>query len=563
MIKNFLRILFLLLFPALLFSEAPSVSVSIDQDEIGLNEQAEITVELNQQAQKIKPPKSKGFDLAQAGQSQNSQVSIINGKVTQKTSFTYTFLLSPKKTGTLEIPPFEVTINQQSYFTKSLALKVVKGAKKKNKGSGGIFSPFEELFNEKEKVPEIFVRLVPSLNSAYQNQQVVVDVYLLSSDKDAFDYEYKETVPVRTDKAFLIDLTPAIPSNQMQVVRDGNFYRKLYERIVLFPIEAGQVAVSPPSLIAVTPYGQLRVLGDAVAVNSVRLKEESGISYIGNLEVERDKPAGRIDAGKDIELTVRMKGDGNLKSLSNPYGDLKIDGLFISSPETQLKLQSFKNGTAVFEQEIKYKILAQKAGDYAIPPVKINYYDRNIKPRAAEIGSFSLKVLDNKNIAAQKEYHYKNIGRPENFQFLLFNPLVILILVLFIMLPVASWFYGRHKTRMRTDLDYARNFLAGKKFSRYLSDARKSYEKGDYPSFYVALQKGVFYYLTDKLRLPQGIPFRELLTCLKERNFQDEVISAVKEINEECMTGAYSGKIIKADLDILLKKAETVFGSVH
>lgn len=210
------------------------------------------------------------------------------------------------------------------------------------------------------------------------------------------------------------------------------------------------------------------------------------------------------------------------------------------------------NNKALFQQSIKYSILAQKAGNIFIPETIIKYYDDNLKQQEMKINSFAIKVNDKVSVVSTENYHLKAVDNPVYFRLLLLNPFCLLIILLSVVMPVLAFFYGNHQEKMTEDSNYSRRFLANKRLSKYFSEAKKLLENKSYKDFYTALQKGIFYYITDKLNIPSGIGYKELINILRDRNISDEKIGLFEKIYQDCSKNAYSTQADESIADEIL-----------
>jgi len=112
---------------------------------------------------------------------------------------------------------------------------------------------------------------------------------------------------------------------------------------------------------------------------------------------------------------------------------------------------------------------------------------------------------------------------------------------------------------LETDGEYSRKFLAKKRLSKYLSEAETYLSRGEYPEFYRALQKGVFYYITDKAGISRGLGIKAILQELRAMSIDEKIIGRIEYIYEECNYSAYSGVKNATNADNLLSEAKTIF----
>src|SRR6056297_2505826 len=94
-----------------------------------------LTYIVNAQADRFLPPEINNFSvLAGPSTSTSSNVSIINGKVTQSFELKYTYILEPVKEGAFEIQPAGVMVDGEKYASKPVKIEVVRGGAEKTGG---------------------------------------------------------------------------------------------------------------------------------------------------------------------------------------------------------------------------------------------------------------------------------------------------------------------------------------------------------------------------------------------------------------------------------------------
>lgn len=113
-----------------------AVKVEMSHDTVGLNGYMEITFEIeNKKIQKFTPPDFSEFEIQ--GPFSSSMMSIVNGETTQRVSYTYR--LTPKKTGKLTIGAATIETNEGLIKTDKQNVVAVeyyemKPQRKPNKG---------------------------------------------------------------------------------------------------------------------------------------------------------------------------------------------------------------------------------------------------------------------------------------------------------------------------------------------------------------------------------------------------------------------------------------------
>ena len=104
-----------------LFSQDFEVVVS--DNKVGLNESFEISFILNESGKSFTPPPFSDFQILR-GPSKSSSTSIINGQMSQETSYSY--VLKPLKIGVFTILPASIKVKGKTIGTKPVTIQVQK-----------------------------------------------------------------------------------------------------------------------------------------------------------------------------------------------------------------------------------------------------------------------------------------------------------------------------------------------------------------------------------------------------------------------------------------------------
>ncbi|MEN9609896.1 MAG: hypothetical protein RLZZ628_710 [Bacteroidota bacterium] len=128
--------------------------MTLSEDTIGLNGSLEMRLTLeNAQARKFNPPNLDGFEVQ--GPSQSTSVSIVNGDMSQIS--TYTYYLKPKSVGVFKIGAATVATETGELASESKQIVVLeKFESSKPKSTARQRNPFG--FNDSEDAFDIFQR---------------------------------------------------------------------------------------------------------------------------------------------------------------------------------------------------------------------------------------------------------------------------------------------------------------------------------------------------------------------------------------------------------------------
>ena len=516
------------------YAQSPKVNFSIDRKQIPANETAIIRIESEQPIQ-ITPPQGDGFQIEFAGETVSKQISIVNFNMTSIDSHVYEFRVIPKKNGEIEIGAFEIVYKGDTFYTEKVQIQVVKAEKNTQKMSQQNQGPddFFDDFFQRPRVPSLFLRLFPESTTVYQNQAVVINAIEFATAEDVLDSRLVQASPINSPKMSMIDISDTLTNEKVftQNIQGITYYGKIIKRYVAFPMETGVVSIVPPSLVAMTKYGQIALQGENVGVNSIAVNAKTGFHYIGDLQVKMQVSTNRAMVGRALDVSMRFEGTGNISVFSNPYQNVTIDGLFFTQPQMDSRFLEWKNNKARFVMELRYSIIPQKDGEFTIPEVLLEYYDDKLNQKSVKLDAVRLRIdqKENANEVAQKAT-LKTVDNMGDYRFVMASPVSICFVGLFTLLPFVSIAYGRHQKRMQSDVSYSRKVLANRRLAKYLEDAKKYWKMGAAKDFYLAMQKGLFYYVADKFNLSQGIEYKKLVKHLESAGIDEDTISAFRGV---------------------------------
>jgi hypothetical protein len=550
----------MLMSPAALSADDAAIAIHADPQEIELGDQSTIVLDLGAEATKVVPPDVDEAELHYAGKGSSTSISIINGKASQKTSVLYNFLFVPKRKGNFTIPSFEVVVNGKSYKTDPFQIRVTaQGAHPQQ--SNDPFAEFDELFNRtRPRIPEVYLRLTPTKNYVRQNEQLVLTMEEMTTDPSALQWQLAEASPAFFDKMVTMDAGQTLRGENVR--REGDWYVRPVKRVAIFPVDAGDLAIRAPVLVALSPYGQLRLTSHDIAIRVVQPNQTGGIPYIGKLQIKAVLSTNSVPVGSSVDLTYEMTGDGNMKLFADPLRGVNIPGAFLSAPISQNEITGWNGREAAFRQRVTYSVLAQKEGTVRIPPLSLSVIDSAGGIQKSDAPELVLKVLPAAPIIGKSYAAFRNVEHPADRRFLLENPLCWILLVLSVMALTAGIFYGRYQMRLESDPAFARNMRSGKRLSGQLAAAEAELDAGRTKEFHRELQKGLFYYFADKYNLPAGITFQEMAERLRVLKLPRGAVEEFEAIWKECSAAAYGGPA-SGEARKLLERASVLIDSLR
>ena len=352
-------IVLLLITGATLF--AAGVKATLDKREIYRGDTVKLTITAEGDDVRF-PVITKIGGAAVLGTSSAQQTTIINGAVTQSRSQSYTF--APQKT--TKIPPFSVDVDGKVYKTAPLTVKVVKPTASK---AGAPFVLEMKLSKNRVKVGES-VRL---------------------------DLKFKQKRGVKADK---IELTP--PSLENFWVKEikgskqsleGDYVVQTYSYL-LFPQKPGEYTI--PAVVAnigtrVPIKRGMGVFSDSffddpffnsfgsslqwkkLFSNEEKLHVDplpDNLEVYGHFSIKADVDKHEVTAGKPVNLTITIEGEGNVDDIQK--FDLDIPDAVVYSDEPKVT-SHLENGK--YKGTFTQKVAIVADHDYTIPPVTFTYFD--------------------------------------------------------------------------------------------------------------------------------------------------------------------------------------------
>jgi len=282
MLKNKFFFIIFFYINNILFSNNPDIQISINSSEIFINEQTYINIFIDQKVDNIESPKSDSYKIDFSGENINSKVVVENGKLKTKLIFVYSFILKPLKKGKLKIDSFNIYIDNNKYQTETIFINVKSKSKEyKSKNYEDEIKNFEKII--KKEIPEIYFRLIPSKNIYYQNEQIILEGYIISVDKSVFDYKFIEVSPIFSGKFIIYDISKTI-DNKLYF-RNGYFIQT-FKRYIMYSIEKGLNGIGSPEIVAVSPYGQIKLKTENIGIEITNINNSNTIHYLGDLFIK-------------------------------------------------------------------------------------------------------------------------------------------------------------------------------------------------------------------------------------------------------------------------------------
>ena len=391
--KNYLFLLFFIVKSVLL--TAQTFSATINKNKVGLNEQFTLTYTLDDSGDRFVAPNLSNFSVL-AGPSTSSSTSIINGKVSKETSYTYR--LRSKKVGAFTIYPAKIRVKGKELQSNTLSIQVLKSSPKATSNT----SP------EAIAKRNVFVQLELSNSNPYVGEQVIAS-YKLYFSQEVRSPELLETPTFTGFWHEEFDLGKNYPISETYI-KGKKFQVAVLKKMVLIPQHSGALSIAPMELEVpvATPTNQRDFFGrrtsrivNIICSTGKRMLEVKALpkqnmpvdfcGAVGSFEFTTKLDRDSIQTNESANLSLRVSGSGNLRMIELPEFDVPID-IEAYEPKYKENINLEKFGLSGFKRE-EYLLIPRNKGVYKIGSVRFSYFNPSKeKYITVESPSYTLKV---------------------------------------------------------------------------------------------------------------------------------------------------------------------------
>ncbi len=554
----------LLIFGTLCSNAQVDFDVRVSKKKLAINERLRVDFVMNENGDDFIPPSFSEFNLI-AGPNQSISNSWINGKRTF--SKTYTYFLSPKKTGIYKIGSAKISFSGKTYKTSDVSINVINAVNKPSKSSSN-----EYLADENIHLIAEISKIDPFLNEAVS---ITYKLYFRDPIKISDAREI-------TSPKFEDFWTNSIDIPQLKVrpgSYEGESYNEvLWKKTVAYPQKTGKLEIEPLTinLVVEIPTKQRDFFGNIIykqvsrSVNAgkrvINVKDlpkrnqpESFTGAVGKFYLDVLVNKRSLKSSESFEATVKISGQGNLKLFDLPK--IKVPNSFeLYEPEYNEKITTDIQGMNGNVKNV-YTIIPNYPGKYPIPKIEFTYFDPKKELYRTLISSDHIidvygdnlpsNVISNKNNSINNQK--TNLEKSQNLKFIKFKSdfysidkiefwqkkyFWISYILPLIILPLISFFKKILSNKVLNDTSVIlkkRNKLAIK----FLGNAKN--QIGNKSIFYDSLEKALYNYLKAKLQIETVDMQKKLIAdLLKERKVKIETVELFLKVIENCEMARYS-----------------------
>ncbi len=562
------------------------------QSAVVVGEKFQLVYTLNKEGSDIRLPSLQDFQILMGpSTSYSTSTSIVNGKVSRETSYTFTFILKALKEGEFTIPAATIKVDDEKVNSNAVKIKVVKAdaqAQQQNQESQSGTAPSDD---------DLFITMTPSKKNVYQGESLVLTTKIYTK----VNLEGLSDIKQPSLSAFI---TQTLKNQEgiswsMENVNGRTYNVGTFEQKLLFPQKAGKTTIDPIEIEFMVrqrvarsrsrnPFDDFfesnyrtvkkRVKSKPVTINVKALPSDRPEGYsggVGQLSMKASVNKNDVAVNDGITLKVVISGSGNHKFIEDPIIQFPADfddfDAKISNNITNTA--SGMKGSKTYE----YLMIPRHAGTFTIPSVKFAYFDPakgqyqtndsepiTITVERGEGSETATSGIVRSNVTKEnvkfigKDIRFiktdKTVLKPIGTFFIgslsyylaLFIPLSLFILVFFI---------NQKRLKENSNITLMKTKKANKVAIKRLKKSAHFLKTGEKEAFYEEVLRALWGYLSDKLSLPLSELSKDNAgEILKQSNVSDDVITDIMSILDTCEFARYAPASGTGEMDKLYKQ---------
>ena len=516
-------------------------------------------------------------------QGRSTSVQIMNGKRTESSQTTYSYILKPLKAGKYTLPKASAKVKGNEIYSETHTIEVVSSGSSSSSSSGQQSSQSQTRQSSQAQQgvisdSDLFLRLSLSRSDVVVGEPVVATIKLYqrtnisgfeSASFPSFNGFWSQELEAPTNIEF------------QRETYDGQIYNAaVLRKFLLIPQRQGQITIDPAELVCLVSvrvssggnsifdgffddYRTVRkkVQTKPVTVNVSALPAGAPASFgggVGEFTISAAVSKDSLKTHEAATLVVTVAGKGNVSLLEAPKVSFPPDMEVYDTKVTN----NIAPGGLTGSRKYEYPFIPRSYGDFVIEPIKYSYYDVNKKKYVTlQTEPIALNVLkgneteasgpmlvpgvgqkDVKNLDSDIRYiNVKDPGLVAKGRFLVGSGLFWTVVSLLVVLAVVLWLLLRRMAARKADIAGTRNRKATKMALKRLQLAGTFLKQNLYTAFYEELHKALLGFISDKLTIPVAELSRDRIAeALKEGNVPEEYINTFIGILDACEFARYS-----------------------
>ena len=575
-----------------------------------VGERFRITYKVNtRDAKEFRAPDMKSIEiLTGPATSTASSTTIINGKVENSTTITYTYTAVATEEGDVELDGATIKAGGKQITSNKLTIKVLPPdqASAQQTGTSGQTNSRQSSGQTSSDVSadDLFMLATVDKTTVYEQEALLLTfkIYKLPSvDLQSMSNKMPDLKNFHVQEVEL----PQQKEFNLEHYNGRNYQTMVWSQYVLFPQHSGELEIPATPFEGVIAQRVENNSGDIFDMffNSSRFVEVKKDLTSRSIKVNvKPLPQGKTDAfyggvgdfnisstisGTDVTandavtLRIILSGTGNLKLVKTP--EVKFPQDFdIYDPKVENKY-TIKGGRQTGNKVYEYLVIPRHAGQYTIPAVEFQYFDpKSGSYKTVKTDEYTLNVAkgqgggesqgsvsyvnkeDLKFVGQDVRFHATPVKLKSDgtqfygsylFWLCLALPLVILLIVVAISAKRIADNANIAKVRVKKASSVA---------TKRLKAARKLMKENRKDQFYDEMMRALLGYFGDKLSIPVAELSKDNIeTELKRRDVPEEPVKQVIGLLDDCEFARYAPGDDSGRMDRLYDQAAAVIGQIE
>lgn len=553
-------------------------------DVVVVGDQFRLSYKVNtQDIDDFSAPAVSGFDILMGpSRSMQSSFQMINGRTTQSSSVTFTYILNATKAGTYTIGPASVTVNGKKHQSNSLRIQVLPPDKTRsnsssnsgsNSGGGRMHT---QDAGSQITGKDLFIAVTASKKRVYEQEAILLTykVYSLVSlsqlmgDMPDLDGFHTQEIPLPQQKSL-----------KMKHYNGRNYGTVLWRQYVLFPQRSGKLTIPSIKFQAVVvqqnrnidPFDaffgggstmtevQKTIVAPALTIQVDPLPEPRSSNFsgaVGQFTLKSSLTPKEIKTNDALTLRLTVSGTGNMKLMKAPVVNFPKD--FESYDAKTTDNTKIGREGATGEMIFDYLAVPRHSGKYTVPPVEFCYFDPAAKQyKTLKSDSYDLEVAKGKGGEGNVSYNKRedvellasdiryihqgdvSLHQPGDTLFgtLKYVLCYLIPLLVFVVLIVIF----RKKATDSSNVAMMKHKKANKVAARRMKQAQALLRANKPSEFYEEVLKAMWGYVGDKLNIPVAELNKENVNeKLLQHGVSQETADAFLAVLNDCEFARYA-----------------------
>lgn len=386
--------------------------------EVAVGQQFKYTISTDEKGEIISSDFGKFEMVSGPSVGSSTSISMMNGKVEQNTSYTYTYYLVGNKEGEFTIPGVTVSFDGRIVKSNYVIVKVVKAPKIAQQEER---TPNDSWFNWEFQMPEmewpfssrvqpqqkqdkvqiddkigkddIFIKATSSQLEAYQGEAVVV-THKLYVKQEFRRYAIERANFAPTNDMWLEGLDLGRAEESTETVNGKSYSVFVVKQTAVYPTKTGKLTIpkltlalriSVPATVKDPFWGSIsttRRKDVTLTSNDLTLKVKAlpgtrsdKTEVVGNFTISSNMNKTETHVNEPVTLVVTISGTGNLHHIAAE--DLGIDfpaDCDVTYPRITGNI-SAKSDLVTGSKTFRYTIIPRSEGTFLIPGATYTYYN--------------------------------------------------------------------------------------------------------------------------------------------------------------------------------------------